>query len=145
MVEDAPPGGGSQQSPPAPLDPDTQAYLERVRRATRRLAARDVASDDGRAALEALADVVVIDVEVPTASARREVRLLKTVIKRLTAWYLRYVGQQITVFGRAVERLGGALMERVEGLEARADQLGSRVEDLAVRVERLEGGASRED
>jgi hypothetical protein len=71
------------------LGPEALVYIERVRQATRRLAVRAVEPANIRQSLEALNDVAHFDVEVPTASARREVELLKTGGKRLSAWYMR--------------------------------------------------------
>lgn len=73
-----------------------------------------------------------IDVDVPTDSRLPFARWVKVLVKRTVGWYLSFVGQRITLFGRAVAHLGAALTDRVELLE---DQVG----ELRERVERLEG------
>jgi hypothetical protein len=120
------------------LGPDDLVYLERIRQATRRLSYREVAPEDPRAALQVLRDVTHFDVEVPTASNRREVEVLKTGVKRLLAWYMRYLGVQLNNFAAATTRLGEMVVERGEKLEAGAGELEARLGALEERVRRLE-------
>jgi hypothetical protein len=120
----------------APTAPD---YLDRIRRATARLAVRDGPPDDARMALLAVVDHTHIDVDVPTGSRRRGARLFKLSVKRLTGWYLRYLGQQVTLLGQAIVRFGTALTERTERLEEVARSLQDEVGSLKSRVDRLEG------
>jgi len=124
----------------ARLERNAPGYLDRVRRATARLAARDGLAGDPRIALESLRDVAVIDVEVPTVSARREVHLVKVMIRRLIGWYLRFVGEQVTVLGQATVRLGATLVERTDQLGDETASLQRDVAAITARVEALERG-----
>jgi hypothetical protein len=116
------------------------AYVDRVRRATARLAARETAEDDVRSALLAVEDHLTIDIDVPTASRYKIGALLKYAIKRFTIWYVRYVGNQVTTLGQAIARLGAALVQRTESLEQTTGDLEKKVQSLEVRVEHLERG-----
>jgi len=120
----------NQETPEHDLTPSDAAYLDKVRRATTRLATHEVAPDDVRAALEAVRDVAAFNVEVPTDSPRREVHLAKQAFKRAAAWYLRYLAEQLNAFAGAALRLGETLVTRVEGAEVRLDELAARVEVL---------------
>jgi hypothetical protein len=121
---------------------DDPTYLARIRRSTRRLAASDDAPDDAWAALLAIEDSARIDVDVPTASRRRDATLLKLAVKRLTAWYLGYVGDQVTLLGQAMIRYGTAMVTRTDRLDETAAALRDDVAALTARVEHLERGTS---
>jgi cell division protein FtsB len=125
------------------LAPDDLVYVERVRQATKRLAYRAPAPDDLEDALQALEDVSHFDVEVPTASNRREVEVLKSGVKRLLAWYMRYLAVELNNFSAATARLAEVLARRTEKLEKGSDELAARVGALEERVRRLESGARR--
>ena len=124
------------------LGPDDLVYLEKIRQATRRLSYREVAAEDPRAALQALRDVTHFDLEVPTASNRREVELLKTGVKRVLAWYMRYLAVELNNFAAATTRLAEMVVERGEKLEAGAGELEVRLGALEERVRRLEAAPS---
>ena len=141
---------GTDPPPPAPahlrrpgVGTEADAYVERVRRLTERLAARDVGPDDASGALDAVRGVVVVDVDAPTASTRPEARLLKTGVKRLTAWYLAYLAEQVNDLGFALLRLGETLAARADRAEAASGDLGARLDQLEDRVHRLEGTQGR--
>ena len=135
-----PPTAQDLEPAQARLERSAPGYLERVRRATSRLAAREGVLGDPRIALESLRDVAVIDPEVPTVSSRREVRLLKVVIRRLIGWYLRFLGAQVTVLGQATVRLGTSLVERTEQLGDETAGLQRDVAAIQARLEALERG-----
>ena len=121
------------------LEQVAPGYLEQVRRAAARLAARPAGpGGDVRAALDDLAWAADIDVDVPTMSARRAPRMVKGAVKRLIGWYVRYLGQQVTVLGQSMTRLGGELVDRVEYLDARTEAMRRDVSALQERIERLE-------
>jgi hypothetical protein len=124
------------------LGPEALVYIEKVRQATARLSAREVAPQDIRQALQALRDVATFDVEVPTTSPRREVQLVKTGVKRLSAWYMRYLSAQLNAFGASIVSLGDALASRTERLEANTDQMAARLGAVEERLRRLETGSS---
>jgi hypothetical protein len=113
-------------------------YLDRIRRATARLAASEAPQDDARAALLVVQDHVSIDVEVPTASRFRGGMLLKTAVKRLIRFYVTYVTHQVGLLGHAMARFGLALVERTERLEQANRVVEDRVDALERRVEGLE-------
>jgi hypothetical protein len=115
-----------------------EPYLAKIRRATARMGSRDVAADDLRAALLVVEDHASIDLDVPTASSRKAVALTKVAVKRLIGWYLRYVGDQATLLGQAMVRLGSGLVEHTERLEHTTGTLAADVAALSARVERLE-------
>jgi 2-polyprenyl-3-methyl-5-hydroxy-6-metoxy-1,4-benzoquinol methylase len=62
-----------------------------------------------------------VDIEVPVLSQRRGVGALKKVLRRLMAWYLNYVVQQITHFTSATMRVLHMVDERLRELEAEAE------------------------
>jgi hypothetical protein len=126
--------GADQLAEVRVLTPSDAAYLDKVRRATGRLAIRDVPPDDVRAALEGVRDVASFNVEVPTESTRREVQFAKQAVKRAAGWYLRYLAEQLNAFAGAMTRLGESLTTRVEGAEARLDELAARVEALEAQA-----------
>jgi len=109
------------------------AYAQRVRAAVQRLDPLPPVLDVP-GALELVAQEARIDVDAPLRTRRRGAKAAKILVKRLTAWYLAYVGEQVSDLGQAMLRLGEALAGRVDGV--RRD-----VDDLKERVERLEGRA----
>jgi hypothetical protein len=127
------------------LEAIAPGYLAQVRRAAGRLGVRSTTSGDLDILLEDVADQAKIDAEVPTASRRREVRILKVAVKRLTGWYLRYLAQQVTALGESVSHLGRELAARSDALDVRAQAtdetvtaLTGQVDGLRRRVEQLE-------
>jgi hypothetical protein len=117
-------------------------FLTRVRDAAGRLAVRDLDGTDTGAAVEAVGELAVIDLDVPTESRIPAARLVKRTIKRLVAWYLDYFGRQVSAFGQAVANLGLALADRTQRLEAASTALRADIDRLAERVERLENNRS---
>jgi hypothetical protein len=120
------------------LATEAPGYLERVRQAAGRLTAPDVNSTDGRAALAAIEELAVIDLEVPTVSRIPAARYVKRAVKSLIAWYLRYFGRQLSAFGQAMTHFGGILLDRTERVEGVAADLQSDVASLSGRVASLE-------
>lgn len=103
------------------------ATIDRIREAAARLAASEVAPDDVRQAIVLLEQHANVDADVPTASRVVPVRYLKLAIKKLVMWYLRYLTQQIALFGGAVARVATATALRLEALErAEAESLAER-------------------
>jgi hypothetical protein len=127
------------ESAGASLSPADLVYIEKVRQAMRRLSSLLPEPEDIREALQVLRGVSTFDAEVPTASRRREFELVKTGVKRLSAWYVRYLAGQLNAFGASVARLGDALAARTEKLESLADDLEVRVGAVEERLARLEG------
>lgn len=128
---------GAALTPPD-VGPDDLVYLEKVRLAARRLAYKAPAPDDMADALGSLRDVAQFDVEPPTSANRREVELLKTGVKRLLSWYMRYLAVQLNNFSAATARVAEVLVGRTEKLERGAGELEARVGALEERVRRLE-------
>ena len=119
----------------AEIDP---GYLTRARNAAARLGLRPGTTTSVQAAFEAIEELSVIDLDVPTASRIPAARTLKKVVKRLVGWYLGYFGRQVSAFGQAVANMGGLLLERTEQVESDTAALKAEVAQLAERVERLE-------
>src|ERR1700730_15712616 len=113
-------------------------HVDQCRPALTRLSAPDDPSGDARACLLAVERSASIDEDAPTASSRASDRLVKHVVKRLTSWYLRYLGAQVTLLGHAIVRFGTAIVERTERLEETTDRLGADVASLEARMDRLE-------
>jgi len=127
-------------------------YVERIRTAAARLAAREASPGDAPGALLVLEDSATIDVEVPVASTTRAGTLVKTGVRRVSRWYLRYVAEQVTLLGQATVRLGTALMERTDELTMTIDRLDRAntmlrhdLDGLLERVGELEDDARQSD
>ncbi len=58
-----------------------------------------------------------VDLDVPTASNLPGVGLVKRVLRKLMAWYLRFVTQQVSAFGHTVVEALRTLGRRVDRLE----------------------------
>ncbi|MDQ1395027.1 MAG: hypothetical protein QOG64_286 [Acidimicrobiaceae bacterium] len=110
------------------------SYVTRVRAATARLTAVEVAADDMRSALAVLEQHLPIDVDVPVSSSQPAMALLKKIVRKLTIFYMRYTGQQVTLMGQAAVRWGEAVTQRVERAEGRLAE----IDHLRERIERLE-------
>ena len=83
-----------------------------------RFAPAMTSGDDLDALLEQADRGAFVDVDVPTASRLPAVSIVKRVLRKLMAWYLRYIAQQVSVFaGSAVGALR-LLGRRVTALEA---------------------------
>jgi hypothetical protein len=146
MLDSEPARQGQVDAAAERLESLFPGYLAKVRRAAARLGVHTGAeADDLDILLEDLADQARIDVEVPTASRRREGVYLKKAIKLGTRWYLRYLADQMTAFGESVSRLGRELAARTDALDARTGAINAEVEALKRRVDQLEagGGAAR--
>ncbi|MGH2770992.1 MAG: hypothetical protein ACRDJF_10800 [Actinomycetota bacterium] len=113
-------------------------YLERVRSAVRSSATRWSPANPREAAL-LVARRGIFDVDAPTASPRRGAGIAKRAVKGLTAWYFRYLEEQMNAFGQAVAGLGETLAATLEGLEARLSEATQKLEELQSRIDRLEG------
>jgi hypothetical protein len=125
------------------FDGQHELYLAKIRRATSRLTSSEVANDDLRGALLVVEDHARIDLDVPITSGRRAGGLAKWCIKRLIRWYLWYVGDQVTLLGHALVRLGSGVIEHTERLEEATGTLAAEVASLTARVDELEQGPHR--
>ena len=131
--------GGRAPAVNAPdLSPEAFLYIEKVRQTTKRLSAREPAPEDLSGAVQAVCDVATFDVEVPVASRRRELELVKTGVKRLSVWYMRYLAEQLNAFGKSVSDLGDALAKRTDSLASVSDGLAVRLGAVEERLKRLE-------
>jgi hypothetical protein len=120
------------------LEAGCPGYLDLVRSSARRRALADPEGTDLAAALVAVDELSLIDLDVPTASRIPMARYVKQVVKSLIAWYLGYFGRQITALGQSVAHVGTILADRSVHLESRVDAAESALADLAGRMERLE-------
>lgn len=83
-----------------------------------RFAPATTSGDDLDALLEQADRGAFVDVDVPTASRMPAVGIVKKVLRKLMAWYLRYVAQQVSVFAGATVGALKLLGRRVAALEA---------------------------
>jgi len=81
-------------------------------------------------ALALVAQEARIDVDAPLRTRRRGAKAAKVVIKRLTAWYLTYLGDQVSDLGQAMVHLGEALAGKVDDVQEEVDELRDRVARL---------------
>jgi hypothetical protein len=144
---DTEPGSGSSAAAAERLETIAPGYLAKARRAAARLGVHTGADDTLDILLEDVADQARIDVEVPTASRRREGVYLKKAIKLAVRWYIRYVAGQMTAFGESMSKLGRELATRIDAVDARSEELSGAVDaltgdmkDIKARVARLESG-----
>lgn len=119
----------------ANLGPDDFVYLEKARLAAQRVGAGE--RDDVRPALAAL-KAAHFDADVPTASSRREIELLKTSFKRFSSWYTRHWVAQLQSFAARLVDVGDALAAKADRLQAGNDELSARVAAIEERLARLE-------
>jgi len=125
------------------VSPEDLVYLEKVRLATKRLSYKAPAPDDLASALQSVRDVSQFDIDVPTQAHRREVEVLKTGVKRLLTWYMRYLAVQLNNFSAATTHVAEVLVSRTERLERGSGDLEARLGALEERVRRLEDAAGR--
>lgn len=118
------------------------AYAARVRAAARRLDPLPTGPMDLPQALDLVVHQSRIDVDVPLRSQRRTAKVAKVAIKRATAWYLRYLADQVGDLGQSLVQLGTALARRVDTVAAEVAEERSTTQgelaDLARRVAALE-------
>jgi hypothetical protein len=81
-----------------------------------------------------------VDVDVPTESRLPLVGHVKRVIRKLIAWYQRYLAQQISNFGHTVVEALQILRQRVETLEDANAAVSSRVAGELERLDQMWGG-----
>ncbi|HEU5001809.1 MAG TPA: hypothetical protein VFW71_03395 [Actinomycetota bacterium] len=117
------------------------AYVARVRAAVRRLDPFPPMPMDIPQALALVTQEARIDVDVPLRTRRRGARVAKLAVKRLTAFYLAYVAEQVGDLGQALVHLGSALADRVDGVEADLGSTQAELADLRRRLAALEGSA----
>ncbi len=118
------------------------AYVAHVRTAVARLAVTEGGRDDVRSAALLLEQEAVIDVEVPVASRTLPQRLVKQAVRKLVGWYVRFLGHQVGVLGQATARLGLAVAERLDRIEAEQGAeravMAAEIAALQARVAELE-------
>ena len=116
--------------------------LARIRSATGWLSADDPAPDDVRFAALILKRQAGVDLEPPVESRSWPQQLVKKIIRRLVGWYVRFLAQQLYALGQAATRLGLAVAQRTESLQAQVDgdraAVDGRLEELSARLARLE-------
>jgi hypothetical protein len=81
-----------------------------------------------------------VDVDVPTESRLPLVGHVKRVIRKLMAWYQRYLAQQISNFGHTVVEALQILRRRVETLEDTNAAVSARVAGELERLDQVWGG-----
>jgi hypothetical protein len=124
-------------------------YVRRVRTAAGALAVSGAGDDPVRQAALLLEYQAVVDVVAHVRAGPRSRRLVKTVVKKLVGWYVRFLADQVGVLGRTAARLGTAVAERLERLDAEQAALRAEVDAelarLRARVAELEARQSRGD
>lgn len=113
-------------------------YVDRVRLAAARLAAGPDRRGDLRASLATVEEAARVDLDAPTLSRLAAGRGLKEAVKRLTRWYLRYVGDQVTAFGQAVATFGREVADRTDELADQQAATAAKLAALEARVGQLE-------
>ena len=99
-----------------------------------RLAPVAVSTDDLDALLEQADRGAFVDVDVPTASNLPAVSFVKKALRKLMAWYLRYLAQQVSVFASSTVGALKLLGKRVAALEAVTPGADPAVRDAAQRA-----------
>lgn len=121
------------------------AYVARVRQGVRRLDPFPPVPLDVPQALALVTQESRIDIDVPLRTRRRGAKMAKVAVKRMTAFYLRYLADQVGDLGQALVHMGTALAERVEEVESGVAEARAATEvelaALARRVAALEKGA----
>jgi hypothetical protein len=116
--------------------------VARIRVATGWLSAAEPESDDVRFAALLLQRQAGVDLEPPLGSRSWPQRLVNQQVRRLLGWYVRFLAQQISALGQAAARLGLAVAQRSETLQAQAAAdkaaVDGRIDDLSARLARLE-------
>lgn len=79
----------------------------------------------------AIEEASFIRIDVPTASTRRPVTLMKVVMRKLLSFWFRYVVDQITSLGITTARTVRALVGRLEEVERRLDLVDARPHEAA--------------
>lgn len=114
------------------------AELSRIRAATARLAAAEVAPDDVRGALLLLEERAGIELRAPTASRCTPRGLAMRLSVRLSLWYARLLAQQLSSLGDAAVRVGAAAARRIEHVESVAHRHEAALAALAARLDAVE-------
>ena len=115
-------------------------YIEKVRRATKHFG--EHGGEDVRGVLQAVRGRADFDVEAPPSSARRDVALVKTGVKRVIVWYMRYLSAQLDAFAGDLVRLGEALAVKTERLDDGSDEVAAHLRAIDERLSRLEAGVA---
>lgn len=83
------------------------------------------------------------DIEVPTASERPLVPLVKRTLRRLMAWYLNYLVQQLVRFSSSTVRVLHLVDDRLSRLERAVSLLGAGLESSELERSLVEARGSR--
>lgn len=92
---------------------------------------------DYREAFRIAERVAYIDIDVPTASKKPGVSLVKRGLRLLVAWYLNYITQQFNNFTSNLMRLISIMDQRLERLEEKASSIESPQMELFERTASL--------
>jgi hypothetical protein len=121
----------------------------RVRAATAWMGAGDDAPDDVRFAAHLVARQANRHLEPPSVPGGGLRRLVKVGVVALVGWYGRFLCRHLGAVGQAFSRLGLAVADRVDRLEAHQarelEALRAEVEELRARLAALETGGSRSE
>jgi hypothetical protein len=102
------------------------------------MGAGDDAPDDVRFAAHLVARQAQRHLEPPAVAGGGVRRLVKVAVRALVGWYGRFLCQHLGAVGQAFSRLGLAMADRVERLEAdqarELEALRAEVEELRARI-----------
>ncbi len=94
-----------------------------------RIAPPGAVGDDLDAVIERAERASHIDVDVPTESARPGLSVAKSGLRKVMAWYLRYLAQQTSAFASVSTKGLRLLADRIEAVEAATPGVSRRVAD----------------
>lgn len=122
---------------------------ERVRAAASWMGTGDTATDDVRFSALLLSRQATRHLEPPAIPGRGVRRVVKQAVRGLVGWYGRYLCQHVAAVGQAFSRLGLAVADRVDRLEAGQardrDALQAELDTLRARVASLEAALARDE
>lgn len=122
---------------------------DRVRATTSWMGAGSDTPDDVRFTAALLSRQATRHLEPPAIPGRGVRRLVKLAVRGLVGWYGRFLCQHVAAVGQAFSRLGLAVAERVDRLEAGQtrdrDALQAELDALRARVASLEAALARDE
>ena len=129
---------GTQPAPEPDYSSEALVYVSRVRSATRQVT-EPGPEYDVEATLRNMREAAIFDADAPVHSARPELQAVKSGVKKLSSWYMRYLATQLNSFAAALLDWADLMARRAQDVEGDVDGLSARVEALEERVDRLEG------
>jgi hypothetical protein len=129
---------GAHSAPEPDYSSEALVYVSRVRNATRQVT-EPGPEHDMEATLRNVREAAIFDADVPVHSSRPELQAVKSGVKKLSSWYMRYLATQLNSFAAALLDWADLMARRAQDVEADVDGLSARVEALEERLDHLEG------